>query len=752
MSCSNPRKRILATVIGVLLVPCLVAAQDQPKANSSDIDALSMGVIFNPVVRYTDTGHPVSMRTQTMINMARKIVEIRRRTGDDAEDRKLQAQRIAELEAKKKAVAERIAAGEKIVTKNFIIPGQTPETSRLIHGDKSGLRLADDGSGNVKREYVVAGDVFEDNAAQTCAIGESCLKPKAEAGDEKLPNDGQSKTMELSPFQKVTVTKRALTLEEAKAAVAAAPTKGIRSVNVPAAAAGSVAVSPKAQEIEDNTDDEIDEDKELTAEEIYRRYFPDAALNPQKKERSVFLRQLIGVFVPEALAFSFTQEDLETVREATERARETGKESASAFVENCSGCSAGKKIAPEQFSEFRLQQRQKARELLTDAEAAKALLRSQLNKEIPTKRTDETNGQKERDETLKAAPVESPAQPVTFVFISRGLGEATLKSIIERNAGEKEVTLVLRGVKRDEKLSVVTTELHRLVREAYDKTGETANIIIDPTLFERFAVTAVPTVVRAVPKASPEGKGVEYEFLASAKGLANDEWLRAQIEEGRNGDLGQQGSVYEIVEPDMIEEMKRRTIAIDWEAKKREALKRYWSNQKYDTYEVAQAWRTFDVDPTVLVTDDVRNADGIVIRKAGERINPLDLRPFEKEVIFFDATDEEQRRRVSDYVAHQSDPKAPYKARIYVSTRFDGAKGWDGYKELTDWLKAPLYQNQPGLTERFGVVRIPSVVSADNVRRVFVVKEIGPRKEGKSGQPHQREAQASPVRHEGTRG
>lgn len=184
MSCSNPRKRILATVIGVLLVPCLVAAQDQPKADSTDLDALSMGVIFNPVVRYTDTGHPVSMRTQTMINMARKIVEIRRRTGDDAEDRKLQAQRIAELEAKKKAVADRIAAGEKIVTRNFVIPGQTPETSRLIHADKSGLRLADDGSGNVKREYIVAGNVFEDNAAQTCAIGESCLKPKAEAGDE----------------------------------------------------------------------------------------------------------------------------------------------------------------------------------------------------------------------------------------------------------------------------------------------------------------------------------------------------------------------------------------------------------------------------------------------------------------------------------------------------------------------------------------------------------------------------------------
>lgn len=54
-----------------------------------------------------------------------------------------------------------------------------------------------------------------------------------------------------------------------------------------ASAAGSAAVSPKAQEIEDNADDEIDEDKELTAEEIYRRYFPDAALNPQKRSAAV---------------------------------------------------------------------------------------------------------------------------------------------------------------------------------------------------------------------------------------------------------------------------------------------------------------------------------------------------------------------------------------------------------------------------------------------------------------------------------
>ncbi len=51
------------------------------------ISSLNIRLLFNPVVRHTDSGLPVSLRTQTMFHMAKKIMEIRRRTGDDAVDK-----------------------------------------------------------------------------------------------------------------------------------------------------------------------------------------------------------------------------------------------------------------------------------------------------------------------------------------------------------------------------------------------------------------------------------------------------------------------------------------------------------------------------------------------------------------------------------------------------------------------------------------------------------------------------------------
>ena len=124
------------------------ADEKEKPVSANDLEAVEMGLVFNPVVRHTDTGRPVTLRQQTIINMAKKIVEIRRRSGDDAEDLKIRAKAAAELQARKKAVAARIAAGEKIVTKNFIIPGTTPQESKRIHSKNSGLRAADANDGS----------------------------------------------------------------------------------------------------------------------------------------------------------------------------------------------------------------------------------------------------------------------------------------------------------------------------------------------------------------------------------------------------------------------------------------------------------------------------------------------------------------------------------------------------------------------------------------------------------------------------
>ena len=748
------------------------ADEKEKPVSANDLEAVEMGLVFNPVVRHTDTGRPVTLRQQTIINMAKKIVEIRRRSGDDAEDLKIRAKAAAELQARKKAVAARIAAGEKIVTKNFIIPGTTPQESKRIHSKNSGLRAADANDGSNRTQYVVKGNPFEDNADQTCAIGKSCIGPriaKEGAQKEKTTPASQTQTKSLSSYQDVRVTRKKITREQAEELAR------VRGDGIAEMAAGIPKTTdqqhPRAKaavpaDSKDDKDNKVDEEN-LTAEEIYRRYFPDASLSPTKGWRGI-LEGLLGIFVsptaassssssssghaPENVgmnnpALGFTREDLLEIKSITEKAKKEGRETAEETLKNCPECKESKEIAPVQFSEIEERHREKARRLLNDIEAVKKLLKPQTEPDDATHRAEQNKRTNKLDDDSAAAPEPEKAQDMSFVFISSSLGDAAMRRIIRENAGRTDATLVLRGVKKGENLGKAVLSIQTMVRELHEQTGKTINIIIDPTLFELFGITAVPTVVRSKASLPDPLRKPQYEPIAFVKGLASDEWLLARIESGSVGDLGQQGPVYEIAEPDLIEEMKQRAASIDWEAKKNEAIARYWSNQKYEDFEKAEVTRTFEIDPTIIVTADIKDVDGILIRKAGERINPLEIRPFFKEVIFFDATDKEQRSRVRRFTQARDAAVKGYIGRIYISTRFDPEKGWDGYKELTDWLQAPLYQLQPGLAGRFGVVRVPSVVTADNDRKVFVVQELGKEKE-KTARPNQDESEASAAKGE----
>lgn len=764
MCCSNPRKYSFIVWFGcTLLATALPAAAGDNKGDAftpDDLQAMEMGLIFNPVVRHTDTGRPVTLRQQTIINMAKKIVEIRRKTGDDEENLRMRAKAIAELEAKKKDVADRIAAGEKIVTKNFVIPGTTPQESSQIHAQTSGLRVADDGKGAVRTQYVVQGNLFEDNESQTCGLGQNCLavqNEKKSKQQELADSDVQTQSRALSTFQDVTVKRKRISREEAQKL---ARERGAGIAEIRSQATYPQNESDKRPEksikefdrsAQESATKPAEVEENLTAEEIYRRYFPDASLSPTKGWRE-FFDGVFGVFVAPAFAFEprdsasgtsptsgFTREDLLAIKKATENAKKEGVQSARKVLEDCDGCGKSRQIAPVQFTELQRSNQQKARRLLTDVEAVKKLLKSEGELDVQVQQG-ERNKRTNSPSEVPKADVKLAAQPaatdMSFVFVSSSLGEAALRRIIQEHAGRADATLVLRGVEKGENLGEAILGIQAMVRELNEKTGETVNILIDPTLFETFRITAVPTVVRAKASRTDPLRKPEYAEIASVKGLANDRWLISRIDAGATGDLGQQGPVYEIVEPDLIEEMKRRAAAIDWEAKKNEVIARYWGNQKYEDFEKAEVTRTFEIDPTVIVTADIKDADGVLIRKAGERINPLEIRPFSKEVIFFDATDKEQRARVQFYTKKRDAAAKGFVDRIYISSKFDPQKGWEGYKELTDWLEAPLYQLQPGLAERFGVERLPSVVSADNTRKVFVVRELGREKE-KTPEPNQ---------------
>ena len=52
--------------------------------------------------------------------------------------------------------------------------------------------------------------------------------------------------------------------------------------------------------------------------------------------------------------------------------------------------------------------------------------------------------------------------------------------------------------------------------------------------------------------------------------------------------------------------------------------------------------------------------------------------------------------------------------------------GWDAYVRLTDRLDSHVYLLTPEVRERFLLRATPSVVTGDNERKLFVVREIAP--------------------------
>ena len=103
---------------------------------------------------------------------------------------------------------------------------------------------------------------------------------------------------------------------------------------------------------------------------------------------------------------------------------------------------------------------------------------------------------------------------------------------------------------------------------------------------------------------------------------------------------------------------KERLAKVDMEKMKARALNTFWDKQTFAELPRATRHRVRALDPTVLVPADMTAADGTVIHKAGDRINPLDMRPFTQRLVIIDPLDPQQvalaKKQVADYGAKQN--------------------------------------------------------------------------------------------------
>lgn len=115
-------------------------------------------------------------------------------------------------------------------------------------------------------------------------------------------------------------------------------------------------------------------------------------------------------------------------------------------------------------------------------------------------------------------------------------------------------------------------------------------------------------------------------------------------------DYGQQGTVFPVIERDLLEQIHARLTAMEKSgetARLNQELKRRTVTKVERPEPVAglvhaQTARKWSFDPTITLETDIRGAKGELIHARGTRVNPLDSVPLRAELLFFDGDDPDQ--------------------------------------------------------------------------------------------------------------
>jgi len=303
------------------------------------------------------------------------------------------------------------------------------------------------------------------------------------------------------------------------------------------------------------------------------------------------------------------------------------------------------------------------------------------------------------------AGVQRPAgaQQLT-VFVSRALADSELRSLFEQAAGRDPVRIVFRGVLPGERIDTALRHIHRLLRGI-----EPPPVVeLDPLAFREAGVTVVPVLLL-----KQDGNRV-----ARVRGTLALDWFRARVQAGESGDLGTYGPVEAIAETDLLEEIQRRLANLDGETLKSKALQRFWERARFVELPPATEDRVRRVDPSIVVQRDIPTPDGRYVARAGDRLNPLKLLPFDRRLVIFDGSQPAQVAAARRLGAAADRPV------IYVTTRIDRADGWEALQRLEGTLAQPVYLLTVEMKQRLQLERAPAVVEAEG--HDLIVREVRP--------------------------
>ena len=289
------------------------------------------------------------------------------------------------------------------------------------------------------------------------------------------------------------------------------------------------------------------------------------------------------------------------------------------------------------------------------------------------------------------------------ILVSDAMGQRELKHLFKSLSHRNDVSFAVRGTLPTEK---TITDVGKRIIGLIKDLPEVPNVNLDPRPFKNINAEYAPQILMY--------KGDSVVLFAA--GLANPNYLKTEFEKGKRGDLGNFGSMVKISERDLTEILRERAALLDKKALIADAKDKFWDNVAFTALPNATETLVRSFVPEVVVREDIVTPNGGVIAFAGERINRLNTVPFTQRLVVFDPTDRKQMEFV------QSLPESPLRTK-FIATRFDRSLKWDAVKSVERQLNASVYQLKPELVTAFDLQVVPSIVTADHQRKVFVISE-----------------------------
>lgn len=301
-----------------------------------------------------------------------------------------------------------------------------------------------------------------------------------------------------------------------------------------------------------------------------------------------------------------------------------------------------------------------------------------------------------------------------YLLVSRSMGQESLKDAMAEASGNSELHLIFQGIPDGMTVQEGVLDIQRMARE-FDPVP---SVGLDPLMFRRQNVEDVPHSILFSPGHWQGNKCVQ-SVIASMRGLTNYDYLLKQVENGRSGDLGKLGPTVAISEENFMDAIEEKIKTTDWDSMKKRAAETVWEDYPMESLPAARTDRIFQIDPTVVAIQDIVTPDGQIVARKGDRINQLEVMPFNQLLVILNPLREKEIEAAKQIIAQG---KADGLKVSVLATKIDRDHGWESYNKIVKTMGQHVFLLTQEVRQRFQIRSTLSVVTAEEGK--FLIREV----------------------------